>query len=290
MRRRRLLALAAWVLCTVLPRLTAAAPLEQPPAVPAGGSAAGEPLVAIVIDDVGEDLRDGRRAIALPGPVALSFLPYMDHTRGLALLAHRRGKDVMLHLPMQAMDGRNIGRGGLTIDMTQGDLIRTVGRDLAAVPYAVGINNHMGSLATRHPGLMHWLMSDIRDVGGLFFIDSRTTDMTVAQQMAVEAGVANLRRDVFLDDDLTAAAIDRQFDRLLALARRHGWALAIGHPHPVTLTYLERRLPQLSDEGVRLVPVPYLVRAYGGGRGAGPERLIKVHGGAAALPASAGLQ
>jgi len=110
--------------------------------------------------------------------------------------------------------------------------------------------------------MMLWVMRDLDRHGNLFFIDSRTTVMTVAQQVADENGVPNLRRDVFLDDDLSAAAIAYQFDRLEALARRQGWALAIGHPHPATLSYLEKRLPRLRAEGVRLVPVSYLIQRY----------------------------
>ena len=247
-------------------------------------------MIAIIIDDVGEDLQDGRRAIALPGPVAYSFLPYMDHTARLARLAHRRHKEVLLHLPMQAIDGRNIGRGGLDIDMTEGELRRTVAADLAAVPYVEGVNNHMGSLATQHPGLMKWLMQDLSRRGGLFFVDSRTTDMTVAQQVAAENGVPNLRRDVFLDDDLNTPAIDAQFRLLLRMARRQGWAVAIGHPHPATLSYLASRLPGLADDGVRLVPVRYLVQRYGGWHDREPPRFIEARDGGAALPAAAHLQ
>ncbi len=219
-------------------------------------------LIGIIIDDVGEDLKEGRRAISLPGPVAYSFLPYRDFVHPLARMAHRRHKEIMLHLPMEAVDGRPLGKGGLTLDMTRAEVEHTVRADLAAVPYVEGINNHMGSLLTRHPGMMMWLMHEINRHGDLFFIDSRTTVMTVAQQVADENGVPNLRRDVFLDDDLSAGAIAYQFKRLLVLARRQGWALAIGHPHPATLAFLEQALPRLAREGVKLVPVSYLIHQY----------------------------
>ena len=220
------------------------------PALAADGDAADttavshhRPVIAIIIDDVGENLQYGRQAIDLPGPVAYSFLPYMAYVQPLAVMAHTRHKEVMLHLPMQAIDGRDIGPGGLTVDMTQHELIQTVTDDLNAVPYVEGVNNHMGSLLTQSPGTMLWLMREISKRGDLFFIDSRTTDMTVAQQVANENQVPTLSRDVFLDDDMSTPAIAHQFRRLLAVARRQGWALAIGHPHPVTLAYLEKRLP-----------------------------------------------
>jgi polysaccharide deacetylase 2 family uncharacterized protein YibQ len=229
---------------------------------PDPGAVATRPVIAIIIDDVGENFQHGRRAIDLPGPLAYSFLPYMDYVQPLAVMAHQHHKEVMLHLPMQAVDGRDIGPGGLTLDMTENELIRTVAADLQAVPYVEGINNHMGSLLTQNPGTMSWLMHAITNHGNLFFVDSRTTEMTVAQQVANENSVPNLRRDVFLDDDLTSRAIAHQFRRLLAVARRQGWALAIGHPHPATLAYLEKRLPRLTRDGVDLVPVSYLIRRF----------------------------
>jgi polysaccharide deacetylase 2 family uncharacterized protein YibQ len=231
-------------------------------AADAAPASAHRPVVAIIIDDVGENLHYGERAIDLPGPVTYSFLPYMDYVQPLAIMAHKRHKEIMLHLPMQAVDGRDIGPGGLTVDMTQHELIQTVTEDLNAVPYVEGINNHMGSLLTQSPGAMLWLMREIRKRGDLFFIDSRTTDMTVAQQVANENRVPTLSRDVFLDDELTTRAVAHQFRRLLAVARRQGWALAIGHPHPVTLDYLEKRLPRLVEDGVRLVPVSYLIHKF----------------------------
>ncbi len=235
------------------------------------------PVIAIIIDDVGENFEYGKRAVDLPGPVAYSFLPYMDYVQPLAIMAHEHHKEIMLHLPMQAIDGRDIGPGGLTLDMTQHELIQTVTDDLNAVPYVEGVNNHMGSLLTQSPGAMLWLMREISKRGDLFFIDSRTTDMTVAEQLADENHVPALSRDVFLDDIMSTRAIAHQFRRLLAVARRQGWALAIGHPHPVTLAYLEKRLRRLSQDGVDLVPVSYLIRKYSPWKTKPPVDIKMVH-------------
>lgn len=217
------------------------------------------PTVSIIIDDLGEDLHAGRRAINLPGPLAYSLLPHTTYVRDLAKAAHRRNKEVLLHLPMQTVDGRDVGRGGLTLDMTEHELARMLREDIASVPHVVGINNHMGSLLTRHPGHMLWLMREINRHGDLFFVDSRTTVTTVAQQVANENGVPNLRRDVFLDHDPDPDFIARQFRQLLHVARRQGWALGIGHPYATTLDFLEQHLPRLGEYGVRLVPVSSLI-------------------------------
>ncbi|HHM04254.1 MAG TPA: divergent polysaccharide deacetylase family protein [Gammaproteobacteria bacterium] len=226
----------------------------------AADDATPQPLIAIIIDDLGDSLTQGRRAIALPGPVAYAVLPRTPHARHLAQLAHSRNKEVMLHLPMEATSERPLGAGGITLNMNQTELVKTLEQDLADVPHVVGINNHMGSLVTRHPGHMLWLMREINRLGNLFFIDSRTTRATVAEQVADEVGVPNLRRDVFLDADPDPAAIASEFMRLVRLAHRRGMALGIGHPYPTTLAFLQRQLPYLDAYGVRMVPVSTLVK------------------------------
>jgi polysaccharide deacetylase 2 family uncharacterized protein YibQ len=222
--------------------------------------AAGAPAISIVIDDLGKAMESGRRVLALPGPVACSFLPHQPYTRLLAETAHKDGKEVLLHLPMDSVDGRRLDAGAVTLDMTERQFIKVIREDLESVPYAIGVNNHMGSLLTRHPGHMLWLMQEMRRRAPLLFVDSRTTVATVARQVAVENSVPSLDRNVFLDNSIAGQDIDFQFRRLLKLARQHGTALAIGHPYPQTLEYLEQQLPVLKQRGIRLVSVAELIQ------------------------------
>ena len=143
--------------------------------------------------------------------------------------------------------------------MTEQQFVSTVKAGLASVPHAIGINNHMGSLLTRHPGHMLWLMRLMQRQSPLFFVDSRTTVETVARLVAAENGVPARERTVFLDTQLDADAITFQFNRLLQLARRQGTALAIGHPNALTLAVLEQQIPKLNQQGIRLVPVTELI-------------------------------
>jgi len=218
-----------------------------------------QPVISIVIDDMGKRLPNGRRVLALPGPVACAFLPHARHTGELARHAHAAGKEVLLHLPMDSVDGRPLDTGAVTLDMTEQQFAATVLDDLAAVPHATGINNHMGSLLTRHPGHMLWLMRVMQQQAPLLFVDSRTTVETVAQRVALENGVPSVERNVFLDNEADAGAIAFQFERLLKLAEAQGSALAIGHPYPQTLALLEQQLPVLEQRGIRLVAVSELI-------------------------------
>ncbi len=244
-RARRLAALAAGALL----------------AAAAGPAAAGE--LALIVDDLGNDRAAGLRAAALPGPVACAILPHTPHARLIARAARAHGKEVLLHLPMAAVDARPPGPGAIGLHMTRAELERTLAAALASVPGAVGVNNHMGSLITRHPGHMAWLMAALAR-RGLFFVDSRTTAATVAERLAAEHGVPHARRHVFLDAEPGAAGLRAGLARLRARLARRGRAVAIVHPSPAALALLERELPRLAREH-RLVPVSALVERSGRG-------------------------
>ena len=221
---------------------------------------AQRPVIAIIIDDLGNNIRD-EQAVLLPGAVACAFLPHTPHTNRLAKLAHAHNKEVLLHAPMESMHGhKKLGPGSLTLDMTESEFVRTLQDDLASVPHVQGVNNHMGSLLTRHPGHMLWLMQEINRQGDLFFVDSRTTKHSIARMVANENQVPSLARDVFLDAEAGEAFVEKQFDRLLKIARLHGSALGIAHPYPNTLKILQKRLLQLESEKVDLVPVSTLLK------------------------------
>lgn len=225
-------------------------------AISAAAFADAPPRIAIIIDDLGYQLDAGRRAIELPGPLSYAVLPDTPRGRQLATAAHERGREVLLHLPLEAVaqDGPP-EPGGITLDMTRAQLRDAFAAALASVPFAIGVSSHRGSLLTRHPGHMDWLMQEMRAQNGLFFIDSFTHHKSVALKIAGEAGVAAIKRDVFLDSDRSAAALAYEFERLKALARQNGVAVGIGHPYPETLDFLERELRALDGEDFELIPI-----------------------------------
>jgi polysaccharide deacetylase 2 family uncharacterized protein YibQ len=210
--------------------------------------------IALIIDDMGNQLRAGERALELPGPVTYSFLPQTPFAWQLAIKAHEQNKEVMLHLPMESDLGNRLGKGALTLDMPKAYFLETLKRDIASVPYLSGVNNHMGSLLTRDPTAMRWLMLELRQQG-LYFIDSRTTDATIAERVAQRNLVANARRDVFLDNVPEETKIQKQLQKLLAAARKKGEAIGIAHPYAATLSVLQKELPKLKQQGIELVPV-----------------------------------
>lgn len=218
------------------------------------------PRISIIIDDLGYRLQDGRRAIELPGPLAYAILPETPGSRRLAEFANERGKEVLLHLPLEAIGHNGPPEpGGIVLDMSRAGLRDAFASAMDSVPFVIGVSSHRGSLLTRHPGHMGWLMEEIARREGLFFIDSYTTHQSIALRIAREAGITATRRDVFLDHDRSPEALEREFERLKRLARERGKAIGIGHPYPETLQMLERALQDLEKEGIELVPISQLI-------------------------------
>lgn len=241
---------AAMLLAASTARSDMAAPLLRP----------AKPTVAIIIDDLGYRRLEGQRVLALPREVTLSILPHTPFGREFAEGGHAKGMEIMLHLPLQPEDGSvDPGPGGILLESGSLEVSGLLSAGLASVPHAVGVNNHMGSMLTRHPGHMTWLMKEL-DRRKLFFVDSLTTPFSVALQMAHETGVPAVRRNVFLDANPDEVAVTAEFDRLLEIARERGYAVAIGHPYPSTMNVLEKRLPELERNGFRLVPASQLIK------------------------------
>jgi hypothetical protein len=223
-----------------------------PKAEVAAAPARIRPRLAIVIDDLGYDRAQADSLFRLGYPLTISVLPHEANSGEIAEEAHRRGYQVMLHLPMASNAGDKDEAIELHPGMPRAAVEKTFDSMLDTVPYAAGVNNHEGSLGTADQTLMDELMPLLHE-RKLFFIDSRTTAATVAESAAHSAGVAAARRNVFLDDEQSAPAIRKQFSLALSDARKNGAALAIGHPHPATLEVLNEMLPEAQREGVQLV-------------------------------------
>ncbi|MGR8919952.1 MAG: divergent polysaccharide deacetylase family protein [Gammaproteobacteria bacterium] len=216
-------------------------------ACPATGAAA-PPAIALIVDDLGYRPREDFAALAVPGLVTFGILPFAPLTTPLAESAHDAGKEILLHLPMEARSNNHLlGPGALMRRMTRTELTHAVDRALDAVPYRVGLNNHMGSLLTADLERMRWLMQHLGRERGLLFVDSRTSARSTARGAAREARVPFLARDVFLDNHQDPDYIHARFDELVQRARERGDAVGIAHPHPPTLAVLRARLPQLAD-------------------------------------------
>ncbi|MFW1678408.1 divergent polysaccharide deacetylase family protein [Pontibacter sp. JAM-7] len=231
--------------------------LSFTPVVVIAGEA--EAVLVVIIDDIGFNHSLGQRAVDLPGPVSLAFLPHTPHAKSLAEQAFLKQRDILLHQPMQNADDRWLGDGGLLVDMSYEEKRSVLTAALASVPHVTGLNNHTGSILTADMTSMAELMSLLLEKN-LFFVDSFTNPESQGWQVAHHAGLPYLIRDVFLDNETTPEALAGQYEKALQTAREQGFAVLIGHPYPETLSFLERELPQLTQQGITLIPASQLLK------------------------------
>ncbi|MCC2607811.1 divergent polysaccharide deacetylase family protein [Planctobacterium marinum] len=207
--------------------------------------------IALIIDDMGNSDTDGV-AFNLPEQVAFAILPHTPHSKKFALTAAGEQRDVLVHMPMEALSGLNMGPGGISSEMSESLIRQRLTEAFESVPQAIGFNNHMGSKLTQLTAPMQTTM-EFLNFRHLFFLDSRTTRYSKAEHIAKDFGVPTVRRHVFLDHVQETQHIDYQFRRLLRKAKRDGFAVGIAHPHKVTLEYLQAALQALDEEGIRLI-------------------------------------
>lgn len=217
-------------------------------------------LVAIVIDDLGQDLKQAQEILSLRAKITLAIMPGLAHSKKISEQARQHNREVLLHLPMEYR-GKN-GKpapGMLRSDMTPMEFLNTLSDDLGSVPGAVGVNNHEGSSLTENKEAMKFLMAELK-ARNLLFLDSFTSPKSVAHATAKEFGLKTAKRDVFLDNEGdNPAYIRKQLDELADFAKKHGKAVGIGHPHPVTINELRQWLAQAAAQGIEVVPVSRIV-------------------------------
>jgi polysaccharide deacetylase 2 family uncharacterized protein YibQ len=220
----------------------------------------GVPAIAIVIDDMGVDLRRSAKAIKFQGPLTLSFLTYAKQLKGQGEKARAKGHEVMLHVAMEPRSRKvDPGPNVLLVRDRPEVTLKRLRSALDQFHGFVGINNHMGSKFTSHSASMQIVIGELK-LRGLMFLDSRTGGKTVGGRLARLAGVPYAERNVFLDHDDDVEKIKSQLKAVERLARRRGSAIAIGHPRDATLQVLEEWLPSVVEKGFQLVPISWLAR------------------------------
>ncbi|CAM3276289.1 MULTISPECIES: divergent polysaccharide deacetylase family protein [Yersinia] len=209
--------------------------------------------LSIVIDDFGYRPQNENKILQMPLPISVAILPNAPHAKEMAIKAHSQGREVLIHLPMAPLSKQPLERDTLQPNMSSEEIQRIIRQAVNNVPYAVGMNNHMGSAMTSSLSGMQKVMQALEHYQ-LYFLDSVTIGNTQASRAAEGTGVKVIKRKVFLDDVQNDAAIRQQFNRAIQLARKNGSAIAIGHPHPSTIRVLQQMLPELPSDIVLVRP------------------------------------
>ena len=211
------------------------------------GCSASAAKLAIVIDDFGYRPQQENQVLQMPNAISVAVLPTAPHAREMATKAHQRGHEVLIHLPMAPLSKQPLERDTLQPEMSSEEIARIIHNAVSNVPFAVGMNNHMGSKMTSSlPGMQK--VMQVLDHYNFYFLDSMTIGNSQATRAAAGTSVKVIKRRVFLDDNQNEAEIRKQFTRAVHLAQRNGSAIAIGHPHPSTVRVLQQMLPNLPAD------------------------------------------
>ncbi|WP_241242988.1 divergent polysaccharide deacetylase family protein [Paenibacillus whitsoniae] len=239
------------------------------PEFPAPGGTGSEPQgapgkkIAIVIDDFGNNMDGTAEMLKLPIPFTAAVMPFLPSTKQDAQLAHDRGLDVILHLPMEPVRGKKswLGPGAITTDLSDAEIHKRIVAAIEDVPYAIGINNHMGSKATADERVMRILV-DICKERGLLLLDSRTTPKSVIGKLAEAKGVPHVGNQLFFDDLYTYSHISKQMTKLKKLIHDKDSVIAIGHvgpPGKKTAQVIKEAIPAIQKEAT-FVPISQMVK------------------------------
>ncbi|MBU1487712.1 divergent polysaccharide deacetylase family protein [bacterium] len=233
--------------------------IKRPPIIPPTKA-----RIAIIIDDFGQNFGEREKALLRLGyPLTFSILPKLPYSERIAKEAHSKGLDVMLHLPMEPHGypgpGKNPGKGAIFTNMSSLEIVRGLKESISSIPYLSGINNHMGSKATEDERVMSVIL-DEAEKNNLFFVDSATSQNSVAHYLAVKKGLRTGERQVFLDNEDDKEYIKGQLRLLAKEAEKDGYAIAIGHvQRKWTSVALAEMLPLMKKEGIKVVPVSEVV-------------------------------
>jgi len=218
----------------------------------------GKGRIVIIIDDMGNKPGMARKFGELDGPLNFAFLPYAPNLKSQTSAMRAEGHELLVHLPMEPSGNENPGPHALLTSLTNQQVLETIDWNLTRFEGFVGVNNHMGSRFTKDAARMRLVMEELHR-RGLLFLDSRTVPNSEGARWAKRLGMPWAGRDVFLDNVIDEAAILAQLKKVEVIAKRRGLAIAIGHPHGVTLDALKKWLPTLEANGLVLVPLSSVV-------------------------------
>ncbi len=220
--------------------------------------------LAIVIDDFGYNGSGTDTMLALPIPFTAAVMPFSEYSADNAKKAVEAGKEVIIHMPMEAIMGKKewVGDKGIFLNMSDEEIKALVEEAYTILPDAVGMNNHMGSAITENAEKLGIVLDVVKEKNG-FFIDSVTTCNSVAKDVAAEKGVPYFARNVFLDGTNDVEVVKKNLRKAAAIALKDGKALAIGHVGPeggeITEKALEALIPELEASGITFVTAGELV-------------------------------
>ena len=203
--------------------------------------------LAIVIDDCGYDLNAADKMTGLPAKLTFAVLPYRAYSSQSLAFAQQRGKEAILHLPMEPLDASQASEAKtVAVSMSDSEIQQMTRQALDSLPGVSGVNNHQGSRATADERAMRAVLGVLRS-RGLYFVDSHTQAKTVAHQTAADMGVATAVNGMFMDNSSDVSAIKERMRQAASYAADNGSLVAICHARPNTAVALSEVIGELQQ-------------------------------------------
>ncbi|MHA0857820.1 divergent polysaccharide deacetylase family protein [Paenibacillus sp. CMAA1364] len=226
-----------------------------------------KPKVAIIIDDFGNGQNGTEEIFNMPIKLTIAIMPFLPTSRRDAELAHQKGFDVIVHMPMQPKHGKAswLGPGAITSELSDTEVRKRVNAAIDDIPYAIGMNNHMGSLITGDERIMSVVMQVCLE-RGLFYVDSSTNYRSIVGKLARQMGMPPVVNHLFLDDIHTNSHINKQLQAVESWGKEHQYCVTIGHVSSngdITAKVLRTRIPQMKNN-VEFVGISDLVKEVWG--------------------------
>ncbi|MDD5019008.1 MAG: divergent polysaccharide deacetylase family protein [Candidatus Omnitrophica bacterium] len=217
--------------------------------------------IALIIDDWGYNMRNKSFLEDDDMPVTIAILPFQEYSREAAELAHRHGKEVIIHMPMEPHHKEQYGleTNTLLTTMDSSQIVSLMDEAFAQIPYAKGINNHMGSKATEDTRVMRIVIGYLKR-RGLFFVDSMVTPKSVGRTVAKSMHEKFASRDIFIDNENGETYIREQLVKVARLAKQNGVAVAIGHDRPHTVAVLKEMIPAFEEQGYEFIGISEVIK------------------------------
>jgi len=225
-----------------------------------------EGKVAFVIDDWGYSLNNIDTLFQIERPVTLAVLPHLRYSKEISDRVKKQGReyDVILHLPLESKSGKSAERDTISRNMKKDRALVILKEDIESVPGMIGVSNHQGSRATEDKEIMKIILGELKK-RDLFFLDSRTTPVSVCGNVSDKIGLRHAERGVFLDlaqkkeEKQYKAYVRKQIRELINIAKSKGSAIAIGHDKKFTLEAIKESIPDIEKENIKIVPLKDLV-------------------------------
>lgn len=225
-----------------------------PPAMPSK-------YAAIIIDDIGYDMKPVRELLNIDAQITFAVLPLLSHSREAAEEVHQAKREILLHLPMEprSYPEDKPGAGALFTDMSDEEVVIQVEKNLSSVPYAIGVSNHMGSKFMSDEEKLTIVFRQLKK-RNLFFIDSRTTNDSKAMAASQKVHLNIASRRMFLDNERDYSKIYRILLDLALTPADRSPVIVIGHPYPETIRALRDASKVFREKGIMIIPVSEVMK------------------------------